>query len=75
MAFIYLVVFIILIIFILCFLVSAVQFCIDIRHCSELRNELKEAINRVKKQNIDLFNCDISNEEEQIQATEGDENV
>lgn len=44
--------FVILIVFVLCFVISAVQFCIDLNKCSDLRQDMKETIKRIKKQNL-----------------------
>lgn len=43
---------VILIVFVLCFVISAVQFCIDLNKCSDLRQDMKETIKRIKKQNF-----------------------
>ena len=52
MAFVILFLLVILIVFVLCFVISAVQFCIDLHRCSDLRTEMKDTIKRIKKQNF-----------------------
>lgn len=52
MAFVILFLLVISIVFVLCFVISAVQFCIDLRKCSDLRQDMKDTIKRIKKQNF-----------------------
>ena len=52
MAFVILFLLVILIIFVLCFVISAIQFCIDLHKCSDLRQDMKDTIKRIKKQNF-----------------------
>lgn len=52
MAFVILFLLVILIVFVLCFVISAIQFCIDLHKCSDLRQDMKDTIKRIKKQNF-----------------------
>ena len=52
MAFVVFFLLVILIVFVLCFVISAVQFCIDLHKCSDLRTEMKDTIKRIKKQSL-----------------------
>ena len=52
LAFVILFLLVILIIFLLCFVISAIQFCIDLHKCSDLRTEMKDTIKRIKKQSL-----------------------
>ncbi len=52
MAFVILFLLVILIVFVLCFFISAIQFCVDLHKCSDLRQDMKDTIERIKKQNL-----------------------
>lgn len=65
MSFLFLILLIIIFIYIICTIVSIIQFCVDLHRCSELRQELRETIKRVKKQNL-------LNNEEEVESVEED---
>lgn len=42
----------IFVVFVLCFVISAIQFFIDLHKCSDLRQDMQDTIKRIKKQSL-----------------------
>ena len=55
---------VVLFIFIICFIISAVQFCIDLHKCSDLRKDMQDTISLIKtSHNFEKEESEVNNDE------------